>query len=161
MYPALYYTHNVQFESAAAMFAGSFAEARAAAQKTVTLADPFADQMVMVEPFVAQELIVLVRFGDWAPILQAKPPAPARVVQTALHHFARGAALAATGKAADAEAVFRADLDKHVGNPRSLYGLWCSLEAQRKPATDVKAQFDKAWAAADVALDDTLYPARR
>jgi hypothetical protein len=87
--------------------------------------------------------------------------APARVVQTALHHFARGAALAATGKAADAEAVFRADLDKHVGNPRSLYGLWRSLEAQRKPATDVKAQFDKAWAAADVALDDTLYPARR
>jgi hypothetical protein len=104
LYPMMYYTHNVQFESAAAMFAGNFAQAHAAALRTVKFVDPIADQMVMIEPFAVQDLTVLVRFGQWQPILQARPPVPTRLMQTALYHFARGAALAATGKAAEAEA---------------------------------------------------------
>ena len=103
LYAMMYYGHNLQFESAAAMFAGNFAQARAAARRTVTLADPIADQMAMIEPFAAQELVVLVRFGQWAPILEVKAPAPTRTVQTALYHFARGAALAGTGRVAEAE----------------------------------------------------------
>jgi hypothetical protein len=103
LYPTMYYTHNLQFESAAAMFAGNLAQARAAAQRTVKFADPIADQMVMIEPFAAQDLIVLVRFGQWEEILAAKPPAQTRVLQNVIYHFARGAALAATGKTADAE----------------------------------------------------------
>ena len=35
MYPVMYYGHNLQFESAAAMFAGRYAEARDAAKQTV------------------------------------------------------------------------------------------------------------------------------
>jgi len=104
LYAMMYYTHNVQFESAAAMFAGNLAQARAAAQRTEKIADPIADQMVMIEPFAAQELVVLVRFGQWPAILEAKPPAATRVLQTTLYHFAHGAALAATGKVAEAEA---------------------------------------------------------
>ncbi|MGH9219268.1 MAG: tetratricopeptide repeat protein, partial [Vicinamibacterales bacterium] len=230
--------------------------ARAAAQRTVALADPIADQMVMIEPFAAQELAVLVRFGQWEPILQSKAPATTRALQTSLYHFARGAALAATGKVAEAESelaslkassakipkdamvgasnpaadvmtvavadltariaeakadtagaiaafnaaiaaedklgyneppdwlipererlgalllkagrhaeaerVFRADLVKNVGNPRSLYGLYRSLEGQKKTdAAEAKASFDKAWVGADVALADDLYGAHR
>jgi hypothetical protein len=255
-YATMYYGHNLQFESAAAMFAGNLAQARDAARRTVTLAEPIADQMAMIEPFAAQELAVLVRFGQWAPILEVKAPAPTRTVQTALYHWARGAALAGTGKAveanaelatlkkaaakipreamvgssnsavdvifvavndltarvaeakgdvpaavkafteavaaedhlgyneppdwlvpererlgalfiklgkfADAEAVFRADLAKNVGNPRSLYGLYRSLEGQRKyAAQETKTAFTKAWAGADVSLADDLYTARR
>lgn len=104
LYAMMYYTHNVQFESAAAMFAGNLAEARASAQRTVTFADPIADQMIMIEPFAAQDLIVLVRFGQWADILAARPPAPTRILQTAIYHFAHGAAAAGTGKIPDAEA---------------------------------------------------------
>jgi hypothetical protein len=253
-YAMAYYGHNLQFESAAAMFAGNFAQARDAAKRTVRLADPIADQMAMLEPFAAQELLVLVRFGRWSDIVAATatPPAPTRTIQTALHHYVRGAALAATGKtaeadaelkslkdsvaripgdamastnnrgadvaavavadltarvaeakgdlagaaaafkaavaaedkllyneppdwlipererlgavllkakkAADAEAVFRADLAKYPGNPRSLYGLFRSLEAQRKnAATETKHQFEKAWTAADVAMSEDLY----
>ena len=105
LYPMMYYTHNLQFESAAAMYAGNLAQARAAAQRTVKFADPLADQMVMIEPFAAQDLTVLVRFGQWQEILQqSKPPAATRVLQTAVYHFAHGAALAGTGKIADAEA---------------------------------------------------------
>ena len=65
------------------------------------------------------------------------------------------------GRAADAEKAFRADLVKNVGNPRSLFGLWKSLEAQKKyTAAETKAQFDKAWAGADVSLGDDLRTAR-
>ena len=34
----------------------------------------------------------------------------------------------------DPEAVFRADLEQNLRNPRSLYGLLKSLEAQKKAA---------------------------
>jgi hypothetical protein len=255
LYPMMYYGHNLQFESAAAMFAGNFAQARAAAERTVKFADPIADQMVMIEPFAAQDLAVLVRFGRWQDILGARPPAPTRLMQTAIYHFARGAAHAATGRPAEAEAeigaikaaaaklpkdamlgpansasdvvaiaiadleariadakgdtaaaikgftaaieledklgyneppdwlnpererlgavllksgrhadaekVFRADLEKYTGNPRSLYGLYRALEGQRKPAADTKAAFEKSWASADVTLGDDLYGTRR
>ena len=253
-YATMYYGHNLQFESAAAMFAGNLAEARKAAQRTTALADPIADQMVMIEPFAVQDLIVMVRFGQWSDILQAKAPAPTRLLQSALYHHAHGAALAATGNVpgaeadlaalkaaaaklpkdammgavnaasdvtnvaaadlaariadakgdaaatitaftaavaaedhlgyneppdwllpererlgavllragrfADAERVFRADLAKNTGNPRSLYGLYRALNGQKKDATETKTSFDKAWAAADVTLSDDLYARR-
>jgi hypothetical protein len=58
--------------------------------------------------------------------------------------------------------VFRADLEKNIGNPRSLYGLSRALEGQKKPAAaETRAQFEKAWAAADVTLGDDLYGTRR
>jgi hypothetical protein len=104
LYATMYYGHNLQFESAAAMFAGNLGEARKAAQRTMALVEPIADQMLMVEPFAAQDLIVLVRFGQWDDILKTKAPAPTRLMHTALYHYAHGAALAATGKAAEAEA---------------------------------------------------------
>ena len=253
-YATMYYGHNLQFESAAAMFAGNLAEARKAAQRTTALADPIADQMVMIEPFAAQDLIVMVRFGQWSDILQTKAPAATRLLQSALYHHAHGAALAATGNVpgaeadlaalktaaaklpkdammgavnaasdvtnvaaadlaariadakgdaaaaitaftaavaaedhlgyneppdwllpererlgavllragrfADAERVFRADLAKNTGNPRSLYGLYRALNGQKKDATETKTSFDKAWAAADVTLSDDLYARR-
>lgn len=106
-YASMYYGHNLQFESAAAMFAGNFAQARDAARRTVKLADPIADQMAMIEPFAAQELAVLVRFGQWAPILEMTAPAPTRTVQTSLYHYARGAAFAGSGKVVEAEAALK------------------------------------------------------
>ena len=56
--------------------------------------------------------------------------------------------------------MFRADLLKNIGNPRSLYGLYRSLEGQKKAAQEARAAFDKAWAGADVRLGDDLYTAR-
>ena len=246
LYAAMYYSHNLQFESAAAMFAGNLAWARAAAARTVKLADPIADQMAMLEPFAAMELLVQVRFEQWDDVLRAPAPVATRPLQTALYHWARGAALSGTGRPADAalelqaltdaaakipkdamvgpanaavdvaavaqadlmgrvaeskgdlagavigftaavvaedrlgyneppdwllperemlgrallragkparaEATFRADLTRNVGNPRALFGLWQSLEAEKKPAADIKARFEKAWSSADVTL---------
>ena len=255
-YSMSYYSHNLQFESASAMFAGNLTEARASAARTMRLADPIADQMAMLEPFAAQELFVLVRFGQWADILAntTRPPKATRTLQTGFFHWARGAALAATGKIADAEQAlaaltraaqgvpkeamvgpvnwggdvlavaiadltgriadakgdhtaaitaftaavvaedklgyneppdwllpererlgvvllaagmpakaaqtFRAELKKHPANPRALFGLWKSLEAQRRDARTAQRDFTAAWSGADVTLGDDLYPHR-
>ncbi len=38
------------------------------------------------------------------------------------------------GRAADAEKVFRADLERNRQHPRSLFGVWNPLERQGKTA---------------------------
>lgn len=250
MYPLMYYGHNLQFESAALMFAGRYAGARAAAQKTVELVEPIAGDVVMVQPFALQEGLVFVRFGRWDDVLSIPAPPSGRPVQEAYYHFVRGAALAGkrdvagatkeaealaaaaqsipedavvsssnrarvvvelarqdlmariadargdheasvkawtaaseaerrlgyaeppdwllptreglgaallrAGRPAEAEKVFRADLAVFRNNPRSLYGLWKSLERQGRSADAADAQkaFANAWRGADTTLDD-------
>lgn len=65
-----------------------------------------------------------------------------------------GAALLANGNAAEAEQVFRADLQRNPRNPRSLFGLMHSLKAQQKDADAawVQKQFETAWKNADTKL---------
>jgi len=65
-----------------------------------------------------------------------------------------GAALLAAGKAAEAERVFRDDLDRHPRNARALFGLHASLTTQRKEidAAWIRRAFDEAWKNADTTL---------
>lgn len=65
-----------------------------------------------------------------------------------------GAALLRGGRAAEAEAVFREDLQHNPRNPRGLFGLWQSLVSQHKTvAADwVQRQFEEAWKNADSQL---------
>src|SRR5215475_6816329 len=65
-----------------------------------------------------------------------------------------GAALLANGKPAEAEAVFRGDLERNPRNPRSLFGLHQALAAQNKTsdAAWVDRQFAEAWKNADAKL---------
>lgn len=98
MYPMMYYGHNLQFESAAAMMAGNLAAARAAGRKTAALVEPIVTEMVMLQPFTLQEVFANLRFARWDDVL-AQPAAPAgRPLQTALQHYTRGAALAGKGQ---------------------------------------------------------------
>jgi tetratricopeptide (TPR) repeat protein len=66
-----------------------------------------------------------------------------------------GAALILNGQAAEAEAVFRTDLEQNPRNPRSLFGLLKSLEAQNKTSGEewVRREFEAAWKGADVKLE--------
>jgi tetratricopeptide (TPR) repeat protein len=66
-----------------------------------------------------------------------------------------GAALLVNGRADRAEAVFRADLEQYPRNPRSLFGLLKSLEAQKKSAgvEEVRREFEAAWKNADMKLE--------
>ncbi len=67
---------------------------------------------------------------------------------------ALGAVLLQAGKATEAEAVYRADLDIHVGNGWSLFGLHQSLIDQGKTdeAKMIREDFEQAWQHADIAL---------
>jgi len=65
-----------------------------------------------------------------------------------------GAVLLESGRAADAERVYRADLERFRENGWSLFGLMKSLEAQGRAgeAAGVRQRFDRAWARADITL---------
>ncbi len=65
-----------------------------------------------------------------------------------------GAALLKFEKPAKAEAVFREDLKRNRRNPRSLFGLAETLEAQGRhtEAATVRQQFEQAWRKADTRL---------
>jgi len=67
---------------------------------------------------------------------------------------ALGAALLGAGMAADAEAVYRAELQRNPQNGWSLHGLAQSLRAQQRnaEATEVEKRFADAWKNADVKL---------
>jgi tetratricopeptide (TPR) repeat protein len=69
-----------------------------------------------------------------------------------------GAVLLKAGRNAEAETVFRADLEKNPGSGRTLFGLFKSLEAQKKTAEAalVKREFDRAWKNATSALSVDL-----
>jgi hypothetical protein len=253
----MYYGHNLQFESAAAMMAGNLAAARAAGVKTANLVAPMAGEMAMLQPFALQEVLALARFERWDDVLAQPTPPAGRDLQMALYHYTRGAAFAGKGQiaeaekelaglttasarvtkdimystvnpapvlldvarpdlaariadakgggaravaawrlavaaedkvgygeppdwlfptreglaaalmrmgnAAEAEKVYRADLQKYRRNPRSLFGLWKSLERQRKTAeaAKAKAEFDAAWAGSDTTLSDTSLAPRK
>jgi tetratricopeptide (TPR) repeat protein len=70
-----------------------------------------------------------------------------------------GAELLAAGKPAEAEAVYRADLQRHPNNGWSYYGLSKALAAQNKTADAAAAskQFEQAWTKADITLVATAY----
>lgn len=65
-----------------------------------------------------------------------------------------GAALLASGRAAEAERVYRQDLAHHPGNGWALYGLSQSLRAQQQPkqAAEAEKRFRRAWRRADIKL---------
>ena len=56
-----------------------------------------------------------------------------------------GAALLRAHRPADAERVFRDDLQRNPHNPRSLAGLAAALRAQKKDASRVAADFARRW----------------
>lgn len=67
-----------------------------------------------------------------------------------------GAVLLRAGRAAEAEAAFRQDLERFPDNGWSLHGLAAALRAQGKAAeaAEAEARFRTAWDGADVQLPD-------
>jgi tetratricopeptide (TPR) repeat protein len=82
----------------------------------------------------------------------AEPPEWVHPVRHAL-----GASLLRAKRYAEAESVYRDDLAKNLRNGWSLIGLARSLKAQGKPASEVEADFEKAWSAADTPLSSSCF----
>jgi tetratricopeptide (TPR) repeat protein len=104
MYGMMYYPHNLHFLADSHMMQGRFADAQQAAARVAEHLNPHAAMMPMIESVVIMPVSVLMRFGKYAEILALPEPPADRLVQRAWHHFARGVALARTGKVVEAAA---------------------------------------------------------
>jgi tetratricopeptide (TPR) repeat protein len=98
VYPLMYYNHNLHFLAIAYSMGGRFADAIRAARQLESNVGPHVKEMPMVEGFMTTSTLMLVRFRKWDEILKLPRPDPSMVATTAVWHFARGMADAATGK---------------------------------------------------------------
>ncbi|MEU1345077.1 hypothetical protein [Streptomyces sp. NPDC005827] len=170
----LYRCHNLHFGIYGAMFLGRRQDALALAARLEAAvpeellrveSPPMADWL---EGFPAMRVHVLVRFGRWDDILRLPLPADPVLycVTTAMLHYARGVAYAATGRIPEAEterARFR-DAVAAVPGTRMLFNNTCAdiLEIAAAMLDGElayrKGDFDTAFAALrrSVDLDDHL-----
>jgi tetratricopeptide (TPR) repeat protein len=98
------------------------------------------------------ELEAAVAIQDSLPYIE--PPAWYYPVRQTL-----GAVLLEAGRAEDAEAVYRKDLEQYRANGWSLFGLMSALDEQGKTdeAASVQEEFEAAWQYADVELTSSRF----
>src|SRR5258705_10356618 len=84
------------------MMRGRLATARQAANEVAETMTPHTQMMPMVESLIAMKTAVLLRFGRHDEILAVAQPPADHPVEGGWWHFARGVALARTGKGDDA-----------------------------------------------------------
>jgi tetratricopeptide (TPR) repeat protein len=102
----LYMAHNHHMYAYAAMMSGQSAAAIKAIDEMVArMPDDWKHDFSMIaDGFSAMPLEVRMRFGKWDEILAAPEPPDYLPIARAMRHYARGVALAATGKTAEARA---------------------------------------------------------
>ena len=104
IYPAMYYSHNLHFIAMCASMNGNYTESKKAADMLAAHVGPLVRDIPPLEGFMTIPMAVEVRFQRWNDILAMQQPDPHMKVAGVFWHFARGMALAGTGKVADAEA---------------------------------------------------------
>lgn len=108
----LYRTHNYHFKLYGAMFLGNYEAAMEAADEMIATipeevlrveSPPMAD---FLESFLPLKLHALIRFGKWDEIIATPLPEDQELycVTTAMTHYAKGVAYAASGRVPEAEA---------------------------------------------------------
>lgn len=131
----LYRAHDYHFRIYAAMFAGQSAVAlKTVSQLEAALPEdllrvespPMADWL---EGFLAMRVHALIRFGRWQEIIDLESPPDAKLysVTTTMVHYAKGVALAATGRVEEAEQQRRrfAETYKAVPDTRMVFNNKC------------------------------------
>src|SRR5262249_35200440 len=101
-YGMAYFTHNLHFLADSEMMRGRLAGARKAAAEVAERLAPHAQMMPMIESMVTMKTAVLLRFARHDEILALAKPPDDHPVEVAWWHFARGVALARTGRSDDA-----------------------------------------------------------
>jgi tetratricopeptide (TPR) repeat protein len=124
MYPAMYYSHNLHFIAMCAAMNGNYAEAKRGATMLAENVGPRVKDMPPLEGFMTVPFAVDVRFHKWDSILKAPAPDPSMHTATVFWHFARGVALAASGKTDEAEAEhkFVADAEQAT-SPDAIFQM--------------------------------------
>jgi len=117
IYPMMYYSHNLHFIAMCAAMNGNYAEAQKNAEMLAAHVGPHVKDMPPLEGFMTIPIAVNVRFHRWDDILKMPQPSPDMKVTTGFWHFARGMALAGTGKATEAEAEYKMVSDAETATP--------------------------------------------
>ncbi len=120
IYPMMYYSHNLHFIAMCAAMNGDYAEAKRAGNLLAAHVAPAVKEMPPLEGFMTIPMAVEVRFHRWNDILQAKAPDPSMKINTVFYHFARGMALAATGKISEAEAEHKLVSEAENATPQDV-----------------------------------------
>ena len=107
IYPMMYYSHNLHFIACVASMSGNYAEAKKAADMLAVHVGPLVKDMPPLEAFMTIPVAVNVRFQKWDDIMKMPQPSADMKVTIAYWHFARGMALAGTGKVSDAETEYK------------------------------------------------------
>jgi tetratricopeptide (TPR) repeat protein len=147
MYPAMYYSHNLHFLAYAAMQAGNYEAARRAAAHLAENIHQRAQGMPasMTEGFLTYQELVQLRFRKWHEILAAPATDSKIPMLTTVSHFARGMALASTGKLSDAEVerkAFASTVEKVPANQK--FGFDSAQMVMQIPADMLDAQIAEA-----------------
>jgi tetratricopeptide (TPR) repeat protein len=171
---SLYRAHNHHFRIYGAMFAGQRAKALEAAD---ALASSIPEELLRVEvppmadwleSFVGMRLHVLVRFGLWDEIIAAPEPSDPALycVTTALTHYAKGVAHAASSRVSEAErerehlgaAVARVPDSRYLFNNTALDILAVAAAMLDGEIEYRKGRYDSAWSHLRhaIELDDGL-----
>jgi tetratricopeptide (TPR) repeat protein len=117
IYPMMYYSHNLHFIAMCGAMNGSYAEARKNADLLAANVGPHIKEVPMLEGFMTVPIAVEVRFHHWDEVLKMPQPDPAMKATTGFWHFARGLALAGTGKVSEAEAEYKIVSDAQAATP--------------------------------------------
>ena len=104
MYDGMYYTHNMHFLASACSMEGNAACAGTAATQLVDHVIPEVAAVPGMEWYLPTQPWALVRFRQWDTILKKPLPPANLVILSAMHHYARGSAYAATNKPEQATA---------------------------------------------------------
>ncbi len=103
LYPTAYYPHNYHFMAFAAIMAGMSDKAVSAARKVAPKVPPeVAAQIHWIQNVVVFPSLTLLTFGRWDDVLDEPMPPSNLATATAMAHYARGTAFAATGRRAEA-----------------------------------------------------------
>lgn len=103
IYPMMYYSHNIHFESFAQTMAGRYADAQRAAARLNEHLGPHVHEMPMLEGFLPVGAYNMARFSKWDDILKLPAPSVDQLFSTASWQYLRGAAFAAKGDTASAD----------------------------------------------------------
>lgn len=124
MYAAMYYSHNIHFlvESYGRM--GNYQKALESAKRLEANVRGYLQQMPMLEGFLPSSIFTRLRFARWKEMLEVPEPDRSHPITTAIWHFGRGVAFAATGKLNDAEKERAVFLEKVRNMPgETPFGL--------------------------------------
>ncbi|MGA7907042.1 MAG: hypothetical protein WCA16_06500, partial [Candidatus Sulfotelmatobacter sp.] len=117
IYPMMYYSHNLHFIAMCAAMNGNYPASKKNADLLTQNVAPHVKDMPPLEGFMTIPAAVEIRFHHWNEILGMPQPDGAMKTATVFWHFARGLALAGTGKVAAAESEYKIVSEAEAATP--------------------------------------------